>query len=157
MTQITSTIKPKRKYFDVEVTDENVCVAVRMPEDFISFGDNINRFIYRNSCGDLVARETSDDDFVYLSDNEVMFLRKGRFQISYNAIWFDFYMTDSDYDLDIPNDILDCLPSYIASQCMKIDDDYKSSVYRNEYEIFLSRIDDTHFTENKTFKIEGDW
>jgi hypothetical protein len=64
---------------------------------------------------------------------------------------------DNSTELDVPRDILDCLPSYIASQCMKIDDEYKASVYRNEYEIFLARIDNTHYKNVKTIEIEGDW
>ena len=64
---------------------------------------------------------------------------------------------DNNYQIDVPNDILDCIPSYVASQCYKIDDDYKSQVYRNEYEMMLARIDATNYKNTKTIKIGGDW
>ena len=78
--------------------------------------------------------------------------------ISYNARWYTFNKSLPDDEvIDVPNDILECIPSYIASQCYKIDDEYKASVFRNEYEIMLSRIDNSNFKNTKTIKIEGDW
>ena len=59
--------------------------------------------------------------------------------------------------IDVPDDILDSIPSYIASQCFKIDDEYKSSVFRNEYEMFMARINDTNYQNTRTFFVGGDW
>jgi hypothetical protein len=90
--------------------------------------------------------------------NQVLCKSLGTYLIPYNAKWFKFYDTISDDTLiDVPDDILDCIPSYIASQCYKVDDEYKSSVYRNEYEMFLARIDDTDFKSTFDIQIGGDW
>lgn len=156
MTQICSTVKPKHTFFEVDVTDENLGRAITMPDDFISFGNDVNKLFY-NEHGKSYCREAYDDDFEYIGYNQILCKTVGRFFISYNARWITFTNQDGDYQIDVPTDILDCLPSYIASQCFKIDDEYKASVFRNEYEIFLSRIDDTDFRNTKTFKIEGDW
>lgn len=154
ITQICSAVKPKHTYFEVNVTDE---YTATMPNDFVSFGDDVNRIQYKE-YNHVITREAHDDDFEYLGYNRLLFKRPGKFYISYNARWIDSFVgVESDFVLDIPRDILDCIPSYVASQCMKIDDEYKSSVYRNEYEMFLARIDDTDYKNTKTFTIEGDW
>ena len=156
MTQICSTVKPKHAFFEVDVTDDKIGTAITMPADFISFGNDVNKLFY-NEHGRTYCREAYDDDFEYIGYNKIVCKTVGRFFISYNARWITFTNQDGDYEIDVPTDILDCIPSYIASQCYKIDDEYKASVFRNEYEIFLSRIDDTDFRNTKTFKIEGDW
>ena len=163
MTQICSAVKPKCTFFEIEITSENLGEAVTMPSDFISFGDDVNKIVFRNPFNELVCRETSDEDFDYLGHNKLLFKNVGKFYISYNARWINTFIgIGSDVELagdpnNIPMDILHAIPSYVASQCMKIDDEYKSSVYRNEYEIFLARIDDTNYKNTKTFRIEGDW
>lgn len=156
ITQICSAVKPKYTYFQIEVTDNMVGTMIRMPDDFISFGDDVNRISY-DEYGHQTVRETHDDDFTYMGNNHITCWRTGTFYISYNARWITFSNQDNQSPLDVPADILDCLPSYIASQCMKIDDEYKATVYRNEYETFLARIDNTHYKNTKTFQIAGDW
>lgn len=130
-----------------------------MPEDFISFGDDVcYELVYNPYSKSFEQCELHDDNFSYNGYNKVIFKRPGTYYISYNARWYTFLpnITDST-KLDIPTDILDCLPSYIASQCYKIDDERKASIYRNEFEIAMSRIDGTNFKNTKTIKIEGDW
>lgn len=157
ITQICSSVKPKYTFFEIEITDENIGEPITMPNDFISFGDDVNKIKYQNRYGETIVESAHDADFEYLGNNRIICKRTGKFYISYNARWITFTNQDDNYEIDVPNDILDCLPSYIASQCMKIDDEYKSTVYRNEYEMFLARIDNTHYKNTKTFKIEGDW
>jgi hypothetical protein len=161
ITIICSTVKPDRRFIAIEVTDDMVGTPVTINDsNFISFGDDINRIIY-DEYGERVYRETHDDDFVYNGYNQIIPFRTGTFIISYNARWITFSTSDLGQDdntqLNVPMDILECLPSYIASQCMKVDDDYKASVLRNEFEMMVARIDDTHYKTNKTFTIGGDW
>ena len=153
ITQICSAVKPKHSVYVVDVNESNIGVPLRMPEDFISFGNDVNRIV----CDGIVREAYDYDDFEYLGDNYILCKQFGRLIISYNARWITFTNQDDNVIIDVPADVLDCLPSYIASQCYKVDDEYKASVFRNEYEIFLSRIDDTNFRDNKTFRIEGDW
>lgn len=127
---------------------------VSMPADFISFGSDVSDVILSNGR----RRETSDEDYVVHGYGQVVFLAPGTFYISYNARWFTFLnTTDDNVVLPIPMDILDCLPSYIASQCLKIDDEQKSIIYRNEFELMLSRIDASSHSQNRTIKISGGW
>ena len=128
-------------------------MLVTMPEDFISFGDDVNSCQLGNEIS-----YCSDEDFSYKGYNQLMFMHEGVFTISYNARWITFTQMMKDTDkLNVPTDILECIPSYIASQCYKIDDEYKSSVFRNEYELFLSRIDDSNYKNTKSIVIGGDW
>ena len=160
ITQVCSSVKPKYTYVNFVITDSDVGVMKNMPADFVSFGDDLCYELvpdyYQN--GKLVKRELHDDDFEYVGYNQLVFKHSGNFFISYNARWytFDSSMSDSDV-IEVPVDILECIPSYIASQCYKVDDEYKASVFRNEYEILLARIDNSHFSKTKTIKIEGDW
>lgn len=162
ITQVCSTVKPKRDFAKFVITENDVMNLHTMPTDFISFGDDMCFELVeeRNWQNDIkiVRQELSDDDFAYVGYNKVLFKRPGTYLISYNARWYVFEKDiANDTVLDIPMDILDCIPSYIAHQCYKIDDESKSAVYRNEYEIFFARIDDTNFKQPKTIKIGGDW
>lgn len=166
ITQISSSIKPNNKFAQfVVVANESelgndkhlVGVQCRMPNDFIGFGDDVNERSYQEF--NMIFNEIAgDEDFKYIGYNKVMFKKPGIYQISYKARWIDFSKElIEDEELDVPADILECIPSYIASQCFKIDDQHKSQVFRNEYEIFLARIDDTDYKNTKDFRIGGDW
>lgn len=162
ITQICSSIKPKYSFAKFEITKEQVSEPQQMPSDFVGFGDDVCYEIVNDKSGygnnAVVHKELHDDDFDYYGNDKVIFKRPGTFCISYNARWFTFVKNlDNRVKLPVPHDILDCIPSYIASQCFKIDDEYKSSVYRNEYEMFLARIDDTNYKNTKTIKIDGGW
>ena len=160
ITQICSTIKPKANFAEFVITDNEIGVVQTMPDDFISFGDDVNQRTYQEYNA-IFVEEAHDDDFSYLGYNKIIFKKTGTYQISYNARWFNFVnpknALNTNTSIDIPMDIINCIPLYIASQCFKIDDEYKASVFRNEYEIALARIDDTNYKNTKTFKIGGDW
>lgn len=162
ITQVCSSIKPKYTFENFVIDKTNVGVKQTMPDDFVSFGDDVCYMLeeVREHNGEtrLIKVPIHDDDYEYLGYNQVVFKHPGNYFISYNARWYTFDKSLSDDELiDIPDDILDSIPSYIASQCYKIDDEYKASVFRNEYEIMLSRIDNSNFRNTKTIKIEGDW
>lgn len=162
ITQVCSSIKPKYTFENFVIDKTNVGVKQKMPDDFVSFGDDVCYMLEevreRNGETRLIKVPIHDDDYEYLGYNQVVFKHPGNYFISYNARWYTFDKSLSDDELiDIPDDILDSIPSYIASQCYKIDDEYKASVFRNEYEIMLSRIDNSNFRNTKTIKIEGDW
>lgn len=157
MTQICSSIKPKYSYVEFNITSDMVGKEQNMPEDFVSFGDDVNYELIHNERM-VIKKEIHDIDFDYHGYNKVIFYREGTFYLSYNARWFTFNKNMNNSTLlDIPDDIVDCLPSYIASQCYKIDDEYRASVFRNEYEILLARIDNTNYKNTKTFIIDGGW
>lgn len=124
---------------------------------------------YGNYSSDFI--EASDDDFVYYGYGSLLFKKPGTYKIAYNRRWLDFTTLadndvlvvpndikgDSVLPVPVPNDILDAIPSYIASQCYKVDDEVKSSIYRNEFEMAIARIDNTDWSTSKTLKIGGDW
>lgn len=162
ITQICSSIKPKYSFVNFIIDETKVGVPQDMPKDFISFGDDVCYELKEKDIGygdvALIKEELHDEDFEYYGYNKVIFKKTGNFNISYNARWITFDKSfKNETVLDVPTDILDCIPSYIASQCYKIDDEYKASVFRNEYEIALARIDNTNYKNTKTIKIEGDW
>ena len=157
ITQVCSAIKPKYTFAKFEIDFNKVGIAQTMPDDFISFGDDVCYELVNNGKF-LEKHQIFDVDFEYYGYNQVIFKHPGNFYISYNARWYTFTKAiDDNEKIDIPNDILDCIPSYIVSQCYKIDDEYKAQVYRNEYELMLSRIDATNYKNTKSILIEGDW
>lgn len=158
ITQISSTIKPKHTYAEFVITKEDLFKLKTMPSDFIAFDADVNTIVEVDAFNDRWFRQCSDEDFVYKGNNQLMFFKEGTYTISYKARWFIFDKDlDNDYVFDIPTDILECIPSYIAHQCYKVDDETKSAIFRNEYEIFLSRVDDTNYRANSTFTLGGDW
>ena len=157
ITQVCSAIKPKYTFAKFEIDFDKVGIAQTMPDDFISFGDDVCYELINNGKF-LEKHQIFDVDFEYYGYNQVIFKHPGNFYISYNARWYTFTKAiDDNEKIDIPNDILDCIPSYIVSQCYKIDDEYKEQVFRNEYELMLSRIDATNYKNTKSILIEGDW
>lgn len=157
ITQVCSAIKPKYTFAKFEIDFDKVGIAQTMPDDFISFGDDVCYELVNNGKF-LEKHQIFDVDFEYYGYNQVIFKHPGNFYISYNARWYTFTKAiDDNEKIDIPNDILDCIPSYIVSQCYKIDDEYKAQVFRNEYELMLSRIDATNYKNTKSILIEGDW
>ena len=127
--------------------------------DFIGFNDDVPTYSLKDCKGQYIKfYEAHDSDFEYLGYNKIFCKHEGLFTIPYNARWFTFDTeTAENYKIDAPDDVLDCIPSYIVSQLFKIDDEYKASVYRNEYEIFLARIDNTDYRNSRTIEIGGDW
>ena len=158
ITQISSSIKPNRTFAEFDITENDIGVSKEMPTDFISFGDDVCTRFYFDEFDDSILSEAYDDDYTYNGYNKVIFWKVGKYRISYNARWYTFTpVLDLSMILPIPADILDCLPSYIASQCLKIDDANTAAVLRNEYEMFLARIDNTDYKRTKSIKIGGDW
>ena len=176
MTQVCSTIKPKRVFATVIVNKMNVLtpidVSPLLNDAFVSFGDDANTVTYEGYEDDwnnevisvtstdgkhYVTREAHDNDFKYVGYGKILCYREGTYQISCNTRWLDFTTVEPSTVLNVPEDILDCIPPYIASQCFKIDDEYKSSVFRNEYEMSLARVNDYDYKSTKTFTIGGGW
>lgn len=158
ITQVCSSIKPKRLYYEVIVTDDKVGTLLSIEDvNFIAFSDDMST-IEEEIYNARILRECTSEDLIYKGYKQFVCLKPGKYHIAYNARWYKFDTSTPDNEtLDVPADVLDCIPSYIASQCYKIDDEYKSSVFRNEYEMFLARIDNTDFKTNTTFTIGGDW
>jgi hypothetical protein len=154
MTQICSAVRPKETYMEIDVTNDNVGTLITMPEDFVAFSDDIVR--YRPGEGEI--DDVGDEYMNYYGYNEIICNRVGTYFVPYKARWF-FFTKDlhNATTVTAPADVCEALPSYIASQCMKIDDEVKAAIYRNEFEMFLARIDDTSFKSQRTFHIGGGW
>lgn len=130
--------------------------------DFISFGNNIT-LVSREYIDACLQKKTingfaSDLDYFYYGYKKLYFRKAGSYTIPINVRWYTFdELLNENEPIDVPNDILECIPTYIAMKGWKIDDEYKSSVFKNEYELQLARIDDEHFEYNDDVTIEGDW
>lgn len=153
MTQICS-IKPMEKFLHVVVPEENVNGITKMPEDFIAFSDDIVRYV----SDDNEMVEVGDEFLEYFGYNEFCCKVPGVYHIPYKARWF-FFTKDipNKFNIPAPADVCEAIPSYIVSQCWKVDDEAKAAIYRNEFEMFLARLDDTSFKSQRTFHTGGGW
>ena len=128
---------------------------VKFPEDFFAWSDDVSLMYDFN---ERTWVDTNDDFFETYGGNAVMFKRCGKFRIAYKAKWFKILpSTDDSFVLDAPDDILECLPSYIASQLYKIDDEVKSGILRNEFEMMVARIDENDYQTNRTMMDRRGW
>lgn len=126
---------------------------VRMPEDFFSWNDDRS---YIEKYG--VICQASENDYNLYGANHVLFFKPAKYRIPYNAKWFKFAVSmNDDVVIDVPDDIAESIPSYIVAQCYKIDDESKAAVYRNEFEMFLARLDENDVHVNRAMKITGEW
>lgn len=131
--------------------------TVKMPDDFVAWSDDTNWKVVKDCNGQDMLEPLKDTEFAQRG-NKLIFMKSCICKIAYFAKWFFFTpTTQDDVELDIPDDILVCLPSYIASQLFKIDDEQKSSIYRNEYEMALARINENDYATNKVINNGGDW
>lgn len=159
ITQVCSAIKPKRAFYEIVINENNLGKLMNIEDaDFISFSDDMSTVETFNEYDEKILRECTSQDLIYKGHNQFICYVKGTYHVAYNSRWYTFSNSTPESEvLPVPADILDCIPSYIASQCYKIDDEYKSSVFRNEYEMFLARIDDTDFKTTTTLTIDGGW
>lgn len=127
-----------------------------MPEDFIAFS-GVPR-VQEEICGCLKPSEELHGQAIHLDRKQVVFLKPGIYQITYDGWWpvFNDKLQDAD-EIDIPTDIVICIPSYVASQVWKIDDERKANIFRNEFEILFSRINNSDYRGVTTFGVEGGW
>lgn len=153
MTQICSTIKPKHTHCYFEISKDEVFKSFDMPEDFISFSNEVN--LVNDDCS---LTRLSTSEYRYLNYNQISFNKPGIYYVAYNALWFTFTSDiTNDTIINVPRDILECIPAYVASQYYKADDDAKAAIFRNEFEILFSRIDDSRINNSNTIHIDGGW
>lgn len=141
-----------------------VGVPFEFPEDFISFSDDVSEimeppiFVNGIQISSPQFVEAMDEDLQYHGYNQVICKKIGKYKIPYNARWF-FFTADMSNEIKItaPADVCDAIPSYMASQCFKADDEVKSAVLRNEFEMMVAAIDDTTFKSQRTLNIRGGW
>lgn len=146
LTIIANGIKPRIAVYEV-VTEKNGDVVV-MPEDFLSFADMVG-----------TRDGVLETDVVYLSDREIAFPLKGTHRIYYNALWKEITKNDVIEDTELPIDlsVIQCIPTYVASQILSQDDIQRSSVLKNEFELLLARLDTNILYEENHYHSVGGW
>lgn len=121
---------------------------VTMPDDFLSFADMIN---YHDN--------KPWDDIVYLGDRDFTVGETGNYVVYYNALWENITEEDirDDKVLTTHLSVINCLPSYIASQCLAQDDVQRSAILKNEFELMLSGLDTNIMYQNNHYRSSGGW
>jgi hypothetical protein len=154
MTQICSAVRPNETFAEFVIEEDDVNKLMTMPELFVGFSDDVVTLIRDGE----ELTDVGDEYLKYYGYNQIAFKTKGIYYVPYKARWF-FFTKDlhNDTIITAPADICEAIPSYIASQCLKIDDETKAAVFRNEFEMFVARIDDTSFKSQRTFHIGGGW
>lgn len=153
MTHICSAVKPAEKYYVVDVTDDLVDTEIVMPDDFIAFSDDVVEYQQ-----DHMINDVGDEYITYCGYNKIICHVRGEYRVPYRARWFFFTKELANVEvIPAPADVCEAIPSYIVSQCYKIDDEAKAAIYRNEFEMFLARMDDTSFKRQRGFHIGGGW
>ena len=133
-----------------DVTNKHYYVVnehISMPDDFLSFADMIN-----------YVNDKEDPAIVYVSDKLIKLTEPGAYRIFYNALWEPITEENmNDSNLPIDQSVLNCIPSYVASQILAEDDIQRSTILRNEYELMLSRLDTNIMYQSNSFKSTGGW
>lgn len=154
---IANGVKPRIAAFkfsvvsdDVEKTKDEYHLSdiVTMPEDFLSFADLIN---YHNN--------KPWNDIVYLSDTDFVVGELGDYVVYYNATWDNITEDDitNDTELTTHVSVINCLPTYIASQLLSQDDVQRSAILKNEFELMLSRLDTNVLYQGNHYQSSGGW
>lgn len=130
---------------------------IKMPDGFIAF-TNKQTFIVKRPAPfspedfingrDWTTNEAErwepvnyNKDIMFVGQNSVKCLKEGEFMIPYKCVWFIFNSAQPDTtEIDIPIDVFNCIPLYIASEVLQIDYAQKAQIKRSEFEMALSRI-----------------
>lgn len=106
--------------------------------------------------GLLTLKARVDQDFSYISKNQIKVYKAGHYMIPAKYMWYRFDSGLGDNtEIDMPSDILLTIPLYIASVCLQIDNMQKAQIIRQQFEIALSRCTSgDYMTLNE---IEPDW
>jgi hypothetical protein len=103
----------------------------------------------------------ADPEITWVSDKLIKVNELGDYVVFYNALWqpiTEDYMNDQEQpDLPIDQSVLNCIPSYVASQILAEDDVQRSTILKNEYELMLSRLDTNIMYQENHFKSTGGW
>lgn len=143
---IANRVKPRIALYEVVTTKDNELIT--MPDDFISFADMI---IYLD--------DEENPDIVYIGDRQILCKKAGTYKIFYNAEWAEITkeLIDSDEVLEIDKSVLNCLPTYMASQLLSQDDVQRATILKNEFEMLLAGLDTNILYQNNHFKSVGGW
>jgi hypothetical protein len=97
-------------------------------------------------------------DIDYVGYGKLMFSKEGIYNISYSTRWYTFVKdTDDATVIECPEDILDIIPSFIAAQCYKVDDEKKSAIMMNKFENLLSSMSAKQQVIKRTPQNSGRW
>ena len=138
-----------------------------MPEDYINYNGHSLVFQKQeiikagydyHEFEKIVKTELNPENITYIGERKFIPLVVGKYVIEYDARWFEFLETIQDaQELDIPFDVLECIPPYVAAQCWFIDDIQRSAMFTNEYEKAFARINSADYRDNNHFVSEGGW
>lgn len=132
----------------VDVEYHLIDTLISMPSDFISYDNEIEY-------------DGDEDDYGirYMGRNKLMIDSEGFYRVSYNALYPEITLSDitNDTVLDIDNSVLYCIPSYVASQLLLQNDPQRSIMLRNEFELFVSRLDNNVLYDIQNFRSKGGW
>lgn len=167
---IANGVKPKIAIFspneeDDGVVIEDVGVIQSMPDDFLSFADiPAMRYDLKMNGNGVMEKNGEvyhmDPEIVYVGDRNFMVTEKGFYVIYYNALWDEITKDNVDSGDDVlPIDqaVLNCLPTYIASQVLAQDDIQRSAILKNEFELMLARLDTNIMYESRHYRSTGGW
>lgn len=156
--------KPNYKYFKAKIVKENkqdgeylIGEEIKMPDGFIAFTnkqtfivkrpdpfsyeDFVNGRDWTTNEAERLEPVNYNKDIMFVGQNTVKCLKEGEFMIPYKCVWFIFNSAQSDItEIDIPIDVFNCIPLYIASEVLQIDYTQKAQIKRSEFEMALSRI-----------------
>ena len=180
MTEICSSIKPCYSHISIYVNENNINKQIDISsfinKSFVGFSgdsyyispeynkingivtDDIDIVNYTDrSYKSIGMREAHDKDIMYVNYSTIIAMHPGLYRIGVKTRWWKFITNENDEtDINCPEDILDALCLFVASELWSLEDERKGTVLRNKYEMSLSRIDDTYCNNSSTFYIEED-
>lgn len=135
-----------------------VNTPIKLPEDYITFAqkqaykkqvrsyNQLEDYImavgdWQDNMCDEYWGPISKNDYMIVAPRTLTFNNVGEYKIPYKAVWFRFTSAMSDTDeIDMPVDIFNCMPLYIASEALQIDYAQKAQIKRSEFEMALARV-----------------
>lgn len=182
MTEICSSVKPCYSHVSIYVNKNNINKPIDISEftskSFIGFAgsgeflpaefNRMNGIIDVDDKQEVIdyttkphnlygMKETHDKEMIHMDYSTVICFKEGLYKIPVKLRWWKFATTEQDAtDINCPEDILDALCLFVATELWSLEDERKGTIMRNKYEMALSRLDDTNYNNTSTFYIEED-
>ena len=142
------------------------CMAFEFPKDFLAFSEH-SRILIKDKI-------IHNPKITYLGKRKIILHDKGQYRLYYNALYgpipLSLAVANTDRDLTedyyengilvfngIDISVLECLPSYIASQLILQNDLQMSTILKNEFEMISSRLEVKEVFNAEEYEDDKGW
>lgn len=129
-------------------------VVIDLPLNVLSFSSEALPMYIDNNGNVLI-----DPDILYINSKQIALPKDGNYTIWYNSVYPSMSSIENTREEIpwLPSNIALIIPSYVAGQLLMNEDLTRATIYKNEFETMLSRLDDNKVLPSYSIKNSSGW